>query len=476
MSGYSKTTILDCARSQSLEAQSFNNSNPAQWTNRVGTGMHLKVGDQITVHSSYISELGCQTGEIQIKGEKLSTTKTKITNYDKLLRSEPLPEKFALVNASNKETEIEIRDDTLNIIVSPYKTSNGENYMFLPRRFGIQGKVVGWDFFDQRQRATATPGFGITPSQDLGATQNPQRPLAICSADWIEVIEPYSASAATPLTKICQRNDNKRFTIFTREQTFRGDPTVPTVVVRGHSASGTPIITLTDNSVSDGILKGMTLKSQTPLKAFSTSAKVVSVSTTNPLLITMSENASTDVSRHQLFEFSVPSGSAHLFLPPNVVESDYSADQCIAMRDPATFGNYVQVRDLVSTKVIPGYNSPTDIAVQLTEEINEQKRVDRLVYTIENTAKNLKEEKALTSISETDCYKHYHCATATSYQKSFFDEWFKVDKSGSVEESYNYLSNYQNIGIKRPEIYVAGCELNGSDGLSTDDRWRGVPT
>ncbi len=469
MSGYTKTTILDCARSQSLEAEAFNNQNPAQWTNRAGTGIHLKVGDQITVHSSYISELGCQTGEIQIKGEKLSTTKTKITNYDNFLRSEPLPEKFALVNASNKETEIEIRDDTLNLIVSPYKTSNGENYMFLPRRFGIQGKPVGWDFFDQRERATATPGFGITPNPDLGQTHNPQRPLAICSADWIEVIEPYSASTATPQTKICQRNDNKRYTIFTREQTFRGDPTVPTLVLRGHSASGTKIITLTQGSVSDGIVKGMTLKSQTPLIAFPTSAKVVSVSTTNPLLITMSENASTDVSKEQLFEFSVPSGSAHLFLPPNVPESDYTADQCEAMRDPATFGNYIQVRDLVSTKVIPGYNSPTDIAIQLTEEINEKKRVDRLVYTIENNAKTQKEEKALTSISETDCYKHYHCATATSYQKSFFDEWFKVDKSGSVEESYNYLSNYQNIGIKRPEIYVAGCELNGSDGLSTED-------
>ena len=47
MSGYTRTTILDCARSQSLEAEAFNNQNPAQWTNRAGTGMHLKIGDQI---------------------------------------------------------------------------------------------------------------------------------------------------------------------------------------------------------------------------------------------------------------------------------------------------------------------------------------------------------------------------------------------------------------------------------------------
>ena len=51
-----KTTIVECARSQSEEAQNNNDSNPAQWTNRVGTGLKLKAGDQISVHSSFVSE------------------------------------------------------------------------------------------------------------------------------------------------------------------------------------------------------------------------------------------------------------------------------------------------------------------------------------------------------------------------------------------------------------------------------------
>ena len=176
MSGYSKTTILDCARSQSLEAQSFNNSNPAQWTNRMGTGMHLKVGDQVTVHSSYISELGCQTGEIQIKGENIANASmtTKITEYEKLLRDEALPAKYGLINASNKDTSFPIRDDTLNLVTSPYKTSNGENYMFLPRRYGVRsGNVADWDSFDQRERNPSLPGFGRT-------TQSPKTSSNLC--------------------------------------------------------------------------------------------------------------------------------------------------------------------------------------------------------------------------------------------------------------------------------------------------------
>ena len=472
MSGYSKTTILDCARSQSLEAQSDNNSNPAQWTNRMGTGMHLKVGDQVTVHSSYISELGCQTGEIQIKGENIANASmtTKITEYEKLLRDEALPAKYGLINASNKDTNIPIRDDTLNLVTSPYKTSNGENYMFLPRRFGVRsGNVADWDTFDQRERNPALPGFGRTPSLDMGQTHNPQRPLAICAADWSEVHSPYSASSATPETKICQKNDNSRFTIFTREQTFRGFPSGVTVSVTGKSKSGSPTLKLKHGSNSEGIILGMRLKFQIPDAGFAGTAEVIA--TTNKT-VTMSANATGTTGTHNVFEFQVPSANDDQYLPPTTAapnDPGYTADDCEAMRDPATFGNYLQVRNLVSTKVIPGYNSPTDIAIQLTEEINEQKLIERQVYKTQNTAGSQTEDKSFTSISETDCYKHYHCASATYYQGNYFTEWFKTNGTWNVDEAYNFLSNYQNIGIKRPEIYVAGCELNASDGLITSD-------
>lgn len=465
MSGYTKTTILDCSRSQSLEAQSFNNQNPSQWTNRMGTGMHLKVGDQITVHSSYISELGCQTGEIQIKGENISnaSVSTRITEYEKLLRDETLPAKYGLINASNKEQRVPIRDDTINLVTSPYKTSNGENYMFLPRRFGVRGTATDWDIFDQRDRGAA--GFGRTPSLDLGATRNPQRPLAICAADWNEVYEPYSASSAVPTSKICQKNDNSRFTIFTREQTFRGFPSGVTVSVTGKAHAGSPIITLKHGSTNEGIIEGMKIISQIPQTTFAASASVLSSTATE---ITMSENASFTTTTHNVFEFQVPSAADDQYLPPHTGNSDYTADQCEAMRDPATFGNYIQVRNLVSTKVVPGYNSPTDIAIQLTEEINERKDIERLVYKTENTSGTKSEDISFSSISETDCYKHYHCASATYYQTTYFNEWFKTNGTWNVDEAYNYLSNYQNIGIKRPELYIAGCELNASDGLSTD--------
>ena len=464
MSGYNKTTILDCSRSQSLEARAFNDQNPSQWTNRMGTGFHLKVGDQVSVHSSYISELGCQTGEIQIKGEQLSTTTTKITQYEKLLRDESLPSKYGLINASNTDTTIQIRDDTINLVTSPYKTSNGENYMYLPRRFGVRGGTnADWNQFDQRSRAA--PGLGNNPSVDMGATRNPQRPLAVCAADWSEVFQPYSASVSTPVSKICQKNDNKRYTIFTREQTFRGFPSGVEVSVTGKSHLGKAVIHLKHGSTTEGIIVGMTIVDQHPKVAFALTAQVIS--TTNAT-ITMSENCIQSTGTHNVYVFKVPSSKDDQYLPPTTANSTLTADECEALRDPATLGNYLQVRNLVSTKVIPGYNSPTDIAIQLTEEINDRKEIETLVYKTENKAKNQSEDVAFSSISETDCYKHYHCATATYFQSTYFTEWFKTNGTWNIDEAYNYLANYQNIGIKRPELYIAGCELNASEGLTTN--------
>jgi hypothetical protein len=56
MSGLQRTSLIECNRSQSEEAIGLNNQNPSQWTCRCGDGIHLKPGDRISVHSSYISD------------------------------------------------------------------------------------------------------------------------------------------------------------------------------------------------------------------------------------------------------------------------------------------------------------------------------------------------------------------------------------------------------------------------------------
>jgi len=46
MSGITRTTLIECPRSQSDEGLANNKENPSQWTNRTGDGINLKPGDK----------------------------------------------------------------------------------------------------------------------------------------------------------------------------------------------------------------------------------------------------------------------------------------------------------------------------------------------------------------------------------------------------------------------------------------------
>ena len=129
MNGITRTTLIECPRSQSDEGIAQNNQNPSQWTNRTGNGIILKPGDKISVHSSYVSEIGAEAGQIQIKGSFLNASvEVETTDTKNLLFQDILPQKYTRVEAVNTNKSIDIRDDTLNLVVSPYKCANGEFY------------------------------------------------------------------------------------------------------------------------------------------------------------------------------------------------------------------------------------------------------------------------------------------------------------------------------------------------------------
>ena len=325
-------------------------------------------------------------------------------------------------------------------------------------------------------REENTPGFGVAPGTDLGATRNPQRPLARCPADWTTIQRPYLASANNPSHKIAQKNDAKRFTLFTKPQIFRGTPLTPSVLIVGQSASGSPVISLKHGSTNEGILTGMVITSQSPDTVFSANASVVSSTATT---ITMSENATAKTNSHNQFVFKVASTSASQYLPTTTEDGNLNASEAAALRDPALWGgDYLQVKNLLSIKVNPGYNSPTDIAVQLTEELNARDDIEFMKYETVNTANNASEDVVLSMISETPTYKHYHCATAENFQQNYYLEWAKTDGTWDIDEAYHYFSSYQFIGIKRPELYSVGCKINRTlkpffpddDGFTTDNR------
>jgi hypothetical protein len=457
-SGFTKTTLIECNRSQSDEAISNNNQNTSQWTNRTGTGLRLKVGDQITVHSSFISEIGAEAGEIQIKGTDLGkTVEVKTTEFTDSLFNDNLPQKFGLTNASNKTQTISLRDDTLNLVVSPYKCANGDNYIFLPRRYGASSSDNWWA---EKERRDEDP----TPMQtafDLGQTYNPPPVLNRCKDDISTKYWPYRVGKAHQYYKVTGKNDGSRFTLFTRTQTFYGTPSSITYTVTAQAKAGSPLVSLTHGASSRDLLVGMELVAESPFNVFPAGTTILIG--THDHTLTMSENASANTNTNHLFSFRLPSSVDDQFLPPTTANSSFNARSCEAQRDPALFGNYIQVKNLISLKANPGYNSPTDLADQLTEEINERTDLEFFEYNTSNSSNTVHRRETFTFKTESPAYKMYKCGTATNFQHSTFNEWFKTDGSWNVNDAYHWLSTYQHIAIKRPEIYTTGLEVNGSN-------------
>jgi len=458
--GLSRTTLIECPRSQSDEGIANNNQNPSQWSNRVGDGLHLKPGDKISVHSSYISEIGAEAGQIQIKGQDLNgSVEVEITEFTNTLRDEAVPQKFGLQKAKNIKKTIDIRDDTLNLVVSPYKCANGEYYSHLPRRFITTGTANHWNTYHSRD---VNPVDG-----DLGQTALPPPPLNRCSSDINIKYWPYRTGTPHTRYRIDGINDGSRFTLFSRKETFYHVPSTKTITLEGQAKAGSPIITFTHGSTTADLLEQMELRANFPETVFPPQpgpyATILSVDSDTQ--ITMSQNATANTNSHNIFDFRFPSGVEDTFLPPTTLNSSFTADECEGFRDPALWGDYIQVKDLISVKANPGYNSPSDLADQLTQELNDRTDIETFAYPTTSLAGTFTRNEKFTFKTETPCNKVYNCATATNFMNENFQEWEKTNGTWDIPRAYNLLANYKHIGLKRPELYITGLEVNGS--LST---------
>ena len=65
---YTDTILLEANRKSSAEYLSGNLESKSTWLNDLGSGVKLDIGDTISVHSAYISEIGNENSTIEVKG------------------------------------------------------------------------------------------------------------------------------------------------------------------------------------------------------------------------------------------------------------------------------------------------------------------------------------------------------------------------------------------------------------------------
>lgn len=146
---YTNITILDCNRLHSIQARSGNDTNKALFTNELGEGIKLKVGDKVSVKGAYISEVGAGADTVELKGSSLGKRRkipytleepafptTLGDTYDNDTQALPLITPFQEYTVSASELEYDIKDNETYITIQYYLNNSGDSgYISLPRRF-----------------------------------------------------------------------------------------------------------------------------------------------------------------------------------------------------------------------------------------------------------------------------------------------------------------------------------------------------
>lgn len=140
MTEYIDTTLVECDR---VSAQT-KNDDFALWTNNLNNSIQMNPGDKVSVYSSFVSEVGAtQPNSVEFKGKTLGYSKSiRYTNEITTAKTYSLEvaqikdEVVPYTTDSNVISKtIQLKDNEANIVINYYKTMDCLNYIQLPRRF-----------------------------------------------------------------------------------------------------------------------------------------------------------------------------------------------------------------------------------------------------------------------------------------------------------------------------------------------------
>ena len=180
MTEYVDTHILEANRIHAPEYD--DDTNTSLWTNDVSNGLRLDIGDKISVQGAFVSDLGAESATIEFKGDVIQATQsfttTLVTNAENVTweggtnTSNLIDPRYYLESEIIERTETltDVKDTDGNIVVSYYKTNNGE-YMFQmpiffapPYNLAQTTKQYTWSLL--RNTASYLTGVTLPPSPE----------------------------------------------------------------------------------------------------------------------------------------------------------------------------------------------------------------------------------------------------------------------------------------------------------------------
>ncbi len=507
MSEFTNLTLLECSRNQSNQYESNDNSNNSIWTNRMGKTISLDVGDTIEVKSAYINQRGCANPDsIEFKGEDLDaeieleeTTEVvpDVYTYEQTiypwndLSVKPALNNFQQGNLgfrfrNNKIVKKRLKDNVLYLEQNYYKNANGEETIMLPRSFNRkrQSEVPTtnheptpanpfpnihqsvsryWTYSDvdyDYNQHTNIVNLGVNTGHPTLKVQNTRYtdphgdPL---NRNLIPIFNTHDWECkfvqgdAYPTTKIeaepvppavytrsnfwmmKQRNDNSRFTLFEREFDFT-------------------IWSLYGGDTADK-----------------------DNDTYNPKFDI--KNSDGDVVYHlSSYRWFKNDPSIGAYDPQGANANFPPGYRRIEGTQPAIC-RYVKVSDVIEINIKTGFNSPEDVANQITQTLQQQKKNSPITYQKPEAVGNSNGEVFQDAFSvgiETPTYKPVITTTYKDFntERIYGEDPIKTSnfiaymEDGTQPEKYNgqgafeWWRTHHNIYVKRPDLFVAGRKVN----------------
>jgi len=118
-------------------------------------------------------------------------------------------------------------------------------------------------------------------------------------------------------------------------------------------------------------------------------------------------------------------------------------------------GVYIRIRDKLDIKVNKGFNTPTAIAQQISQQLTETKTPE-IFEILDGDGYNV----PITKLVETKTYKPINAQNIYNFNSALFTNWrnatLPITAESNTQNLTDYIATFGYIGVKRPEIFEAG--------------------
>tara|TARA_R110001632_G_scaffold233129_1_gene376966 strand:- start:12553 stop:15846 length:3294 start_codon:yes stop_codon:yes gene_type:complete len=433
-----------------MQVKSGNNTQPAVFTCKLGKGVKLDAGDQVEILNGFISENGCGGNNIEFNGNFIKTAngfdedgeetqivkvKLEYTNlvikHDKLLANDFQHKESVIVQNTkdatntNSQFTVQLKDNETTIPQRYYKSNNGEGHLYLPRRFTMNNITADNPYPKPEAKAKAA------------TNQAREFPMEVFFENIEDAAQGVNYSSINNDKTDKSKHAECDYFLYTSggyNEAFRHDGVQPT---------------------------NQFYKPRTDNKRFTMfiKSKNYNVYDTAPL------NQATGKS---------------ILLEEAVIN------------DPIASNDFIEYIELKNYKVEVGFNSPSNVAGQITEQMQQTKDYTTSDGEFRAQPERLELDVGFTGQGDAQTYEVFSATTDNSY--------FPIESGGMGRNDYQtralyesatasfiadpnytpsaaeklaitrYMSTYQYIFIKRPEIFIAGRKLNNYLGaVNTND-------